>query len=425
MNEKKQIINSLKKMNFLYSFFSKINKYSLALIILSFLNIIFSIFSLLVSIWIIEEKNIKFIIFIEGLFFTFLLIVKEFTISYKYFLNEILIFLFFQIFELNTLVFCLLDLSFITLLIETILRLYLNKNSYNRFLKGLIIYYYLSCLDNYGLIYYFVPNNLRIICYVTIKVSLIFLSIIRSSSTEFNLLNNVNSGIIVFDINMKLIFQNTKFKELILDFGYKEEVFENPQYFLEDLFSLIKKDDFDVDLQNEIKGFYNLIAFTKLEYKIDKEVNAFEIKNMCEFFANYKDYFENFKRIFNLKYDKEKIRFNSYELYFKIYDGNYYFLINEHINYNAIQEINNLKGKCLAKIAHDFKTPLKAIDKYCQELKELKISSSSKLNEFNYSHISSKSSSFKKKNFIQAMGNYVLSLVDNLNIITNGIFSII
>lgn len=128
---------------------------------------------------------------------------------------------------------------------------------------------------------------------------------------------------------------------------------------------MAKNDDFGITLKEEIKEIILRQAAPQFINEDVKEDKAMELGKFCKFLRNYKANFEKYQRLIKAHYDEGEIRFNTYDLYAKIDGENIYFSINELTNYIAIKDENYRKGKCLSKIAHDFKSPLKAIDKYC------------------------------------------------------------
>ena len=385
-------------------------------------NLLFSLTTLFLKM---EKMKLVIFLFAENLTITLLLILRNIYTKYLCFFNELITFLLFNIVELNMIVYSCSDTLYICLFFEIMLRIYLLKkikkfNVFSTFLKGLIIYFYLACLENYSLIYSYIPNKFKILTYIFLKLLCIIL-LPNIIANDFTLMDEVNSGIIIYDHDLNIIFYNKKFNDLIEDLTKNEEILIHPNNFLEKIFSRVKKDDIDLNIKEIIKDYILLVNFKNINEDIKLKL---DFVKLCKFLKEHKEDFNEYKLLFKIHFDEVEIRFNTYYLNLKIEDENIYFLINEKTNLSAIKEENNQMVKCLAKIAHDFKTPLKAIDKYCQELKDNKNSSISKSNESFYNS-SSNSSSFENSNFIQAMGNYVLSLVDNLYIITSGILLVI
>ena len=60
-----------------------------------------------------------------------------------------------------------------------------------------------------------------------------------------------------------------------------------------------------------------------------KEEKASDLEKLCIFLGNYQDDFQKYDRIMDVYYDEGQNRFNFYELYVKIKDGNTFYLINE------------------------------------------------------------------------------------------------
>ena len=108
-----------------------------------------------------EKMKLVIFLFAENLTITLLLILRNIYTKYLCFFNELITFLLFNIVELNMIVYSCSDTLYICLFFEIMLRIYLLKkikkfNVFSTFLKGLIIYFYLACLENYSLIYSYI-----------------------------------------------------------------------------------------------------------------------------------------------------------------------------------------------------------------------------------------------------------------------------
>jgi len=220
-----------------------------------------------------------------------------------------------------------------------------------------------------------------------------------------------NSAIITLNDEIKVIFYNDKFNSLLSEIFKELNFIGCPLSLMEKLITSVEENGLEKNLGPEIKEFVmkelkNTILNDELMEDGSESMILF-----CNFIKRFKEDFIDYRKIMRTTISESSFRYTLFDIYLKIEEGKYHFLINETTNYSTIEEENYRKGRCLAKIAHDIKIPLKSIDKFCQDLK---------VNKYLINQSSDSSDSPLSTDFIEKMNEYILSLIDNLNIVMNG-----
>jgi len=259
----------------------------------------------------------------------------------------------------------------------------------------------------------FTNNYHTIIGYIVLKFILLFAipTFVERNRQIYEFLARTNSAIITLNDELKVIFYNDKFNCLLSEI-YKDLNFNVvPLSLMERLITNVEENGLEKNLGPEIKEF----VIKELKNNIlNDEMMEDESENMilfCNFIKKFKEDFLEYKMIMRTTISESAFRYILFDVYLKIEEGNYHFLINETTNHSSIDEENYRKGRCLAKIAHDIKIPLKSIDKFCQDLK---------VNKYLITQNSDSSDLPLSTDFIEKMKEYILSLIDNLNIVMNG-----
>lgn len=299
---------------------------------------------------------------------------------------DMCLFLIFHIIELLVVVQSLSEYTLVLLFVELSTRSYICYKKHNKSLTnenlygiGLTIYYYVCILGQHSeLIEYFLPNQALLInCYLFIKFAMQYIlpQISISISMMLDLGENINTGIVVFNSYLTVEYINEKFSHLIKEFKSISAVGESPSYLIQTLISNCEKEKFDPDLPKEIIDY--IVEDTTV---IDDDIQIPELIDMDKLLLKlmeFKLYFSKFKRIMRSQFREGNLRFNSYDIYLMIAGKKYYFLVNEITDYQSVEEEIGCQGRILASIAHDFKTPLKAIENYCREISTSSIEESS------------------------------------------------
>jgi hypothetical protein len=260
--------------------------------------------------------------------------------------------------------------------------------------------------------------------------------IFQENTYYINFFDNIDTALVILNDEMDISFQNKKYlslvRELELDDEEKnlENHFDNSLLFLSFLLSKINKDNLDSNVPPQIIEY-----FIKSSREEDDGIlftsSLIKLGNFYYFLKKNKELLCSFTKLSTFILTDESI---NYEILLRVGSSQVEFIVNEIANANLLGKNNlenDIKGLLIAKIAHDFKSPLIAIDRICQTIKPSEdINSSSDSDENILIHKAPKtfinrvrSSSIKSKaNLLQSLSRYVLSLIEDLNLVVNGIF---
>ena len=416
-----------------------------------------------------DNKNITISIS-NFTFLSIILIIAKLRLTItilKTVLNFLSIFLVFHVLELLILVFSSTNYLFFLVITEMLLRFLILKVYYPIYKLTLYtniftIYYYIANLEKFhnNLSRYFV-NNIVMYSYFLVKITfLLFLisysfyyekyikqkykksrELLKENDYYSDLLDNLSSGIIMFNIEMEIIFQNNKYSSLLEQLSESIEKYiyygeDNPKALMEYLISNTKKENINNYLSPDIVDFFHNELYPKsiireIEEKQEKIEKTIKIETIYAFLLKHRDEFYKFTKISTV-YIEEKNKYNYYEIYLRIGHNQIEFLFNELTNLSRINKIKletDVKGLLIAKIAHDFKTPICAIENFCNTLKQSELANSSSDNNSSDEKIINSINSNRSENvningsktpLIQNLCRYILCLVDDLNVVVNG-----
>ena len=387
---------------------------------------LFISFLMMVHYTLLNDENIRLILLLFIIALTLIILCRfQHNIDQAFLIDikiDIFIFLFFHTLELYIVVYSLTNFILYLLLFESLIRYISASQKKGKILKKVLIYF------NFLLIYYYVyiisqndsfirkqfTNSYHtIVGYFVLKFIMLFAipTNVDKNRQISEFLAITNSAIITLNDEIKVIFYNDKFNSLLSEIFKELNFIGCPLSLMEKLITSVEENGLEKNLGPEIKEFVmkelkNTILNDELMEDGSESMILF-----CNFIKRFKEDFIDYRKIMRTTISESSFRYTLFDIYLKIEEGKYHFLINETTNYSTIEEENYRKGRCLAKIAHDIKIPLKSIDKFCQDLK---------VNKYLITQSSDSSDSPLSTDFIEKMKEYILSLIDNLNIVMNG-----
>ena len=445
--------NMFKKISKSNKFISRIiKKISLFYFIVSYLFVIIMIFLKYFLLAAIIFSLISLLLLIS------LLIIFVSNISVIAILINFYIFLCFQVielcsFQLKTAFSIVIILLYFTFRM-IILKIYYPSYRINIITNAIIIYYDCMCFEKfYNPFYNVIKNEIIMFTYYSLKIMFHFLVsgysyfVEKNFKRKFNkcrdyllensyyleILEKSNSGLIIFDEDNEIIYQNEKylgFVEQFLDQAENINLNNTSKTFLEVLLSKSKLENLDKE------NFSNLMDYLKNSFGEEylSSEGTLSFFYLCDFLRKNKEYYHNFNRMLTVILDDTN-QFTTHEIFVRVGTNQIEFVINEKTNFIKFRNVkfqNEIKGLLIAKIAHDFKSPLIAIDRICNTLKQInQISESSSNNSSDdnmlilRSHDSLNSridtTTLKEKaDLLQNLSRYLLNLVEDINLVVNG-----